>query len=518
MISSRVAIQGRWSVSATLCRFPLTCLALVLIMLAAWSTVVAHEKKGFVVLPNQAPRLSGPLGGEADTAEILATREQTGGSFGVWRYTSVLGGGPPLHIHRAEDEFFYVLSGEFYFQLGDCSITHTPAGSFIFIPKDMVHTFQHIGPEPGVLLGSVHPGGFEGLFQGLPGADAERLKALFKQYNMDIVGPPLHVATPRAPLTASRGKPSEKIVRIGVLAPGCHPPSATLDLLLQGLRDLGYVEGQNLAVEWRYSEGKAERFADLAAELVRLQVDVIVTMSTPAALAAKQATQTIPIVMVYVADPVGTGLVTTLARPGGNLTGVSDMATDLSAKRLELLKEAVPTLSRVAVLWNAADPGMVLRFREIEAAARVLGVTVQSHEVRSPQDFAQAFTAITQKRPDALFVVAEVLTLAHRCQVLDFAAQHRLPAMYEFGVFAREGGLMAYGPKLTDSFQRGAYYVDRILKGTKPAALPVEQPMNFELVINFKAAEALGLTIPPHLRVLADRGDREQENRCMRIW
>jgi putative tryptophan/tyrosine transport system substrate-binding protein len=518
MISSRVAIQGRWSVSATLCRLPLTCLALVLIMLAAWSTVVAHEKKGFVVLPNQAPRFSGPLGGEADTAEILATREQTGGSFGVWRYTSVLGGGPPLHIHRAEDEFFYVLSGEFYFQLGDCSITHTPAGSFIFIPKDMVHTFQHIGPEPGVLLGSVHPGGFEGLFQGLPGADAERLQALFKQHNMDIVGPPLQVATPRASLTASRGKSAEKIFRIGVLAPGCHPPSATLDLLLQGLRDLGYVEGQNLAVEWRYSEGKAERFADLAAELVRHQVDVIVTMSTPAALAAKQATQTIPIVMVYVADPVGTGLVTTLARPGGNLTGVSDMATDLSAKRLELLKEAVPTLSRVAVLWNAADPGMVLRFREIEAAARVLGVTVQSHEVRSPQDFAPAFTAITQKRPDALFVVAEVLTLAHRCQVLDFAAQHRLPAMYEFGVFAREGGLMAYGPKLTDSFQRGAYYVDRILKGTKPVDLPVEQPMNFELVVNFKAAEALGLTIPPHLLVLADRGDRGQENRCMRIW
>ena len=306
--------------------------------------------------------------------------------------------------------------------------------------------------------------------------------------------------------------------RLGVLAPGCHPPSATLDLLLQGLRDLGYTEGQNLAVEWRYSEGKAERFADLAAELVRLQVDVIVTMSTPAALAAKQATQTIPIVMVYVADPVGTGLVTNLARPGGNLTGVSDMATDLSAKRLELLKEAVPTLSRVAVLWNAADPGMVLRFREIEAAARVLGVTVQSHEVRSPQDFAQAFTAITQKRPDALFVVAEVLTLAHRCQVLDFAAQHRLPAMYEFGMFARDGGLMAYGPKLTDSFQRGAYYVDRILKGTKPVDLPVEQPMNFELVVNVKAAEALGLTIPPHLLGLADRGDRGQENRCMRIW
>ncbi len=183
----------------------------------------------------------------------------------------------------------------------------------------------------------------------------------------------------------SREKPSEKVFRIGVLSPGCHPPSAALDLLLQGLRDLGYAEGQNIAIEWRYSEGKAERFADLAAELVRHQVDLIVAMSTPAALAAKHATQTIPIVMVYVADPVGTGLVTSLARPGGNLTGVSDMATELSAKRLELLKEAVPTLSRVAVLWNAADPGMVLRFREIEAAARVLGVTLQSLEVRGPR-------------------------------------------------------------------------------------------------------------------------------------
>jgi putative ABC transport system substrate-binding protein len=518
MTSCLVAIQGRWSVSATMCRLPLTCLIIVLTMLSAWSTVVAHEKQGFVVLPNQAPRFLGPVGGEADTAEILATREQTGGSFGVWRYTSTLGGGPPLHIHRAEDEFFYVLSGEFYFQLGDCNIMRTPAGSFVFIPEDMVHTFQHIGPEPGVLLGSVHPGGFEGLFQGLPGADAETVKALFKKHNMDVVGPPLDIATPHPRFSALGGKLSEKIFRIGVLSPGCHPPSAALNLLLQGLRDRGYAEGQNLAIEWRYSEGKAERFADLAAELVRLQVDVIVAMSTPAALAAKHATQTIPIIMVYVADPVGTGLVASLARPGGNLTGVSDMATDLSAKRLELLKEAVPTLSRVAVLWNAADPGMVLRFREIEAAARVLGVTLQSQEVRSPQDFERAFTAMIRERPDALFVVAEVLTLSHRCQVLDFAAQNRLPAMYEFGVFAQDGGLMAYGPKLSDSFQRGAYYVDRILKGTTPAALPVEQPMNFELVVNFKAAEALGLTIPPHLLVLADRGDRGQENRCMRIW
>src|SRR5262249_17093063 len=295
------------------------------------------------------------------------------------------------------------------------------------------------------------------------------------------------------------------------------PPSAALDLFLQGLRDRGYAEGQNLAIEWRYSEGKAERFADLAADLVRLQVDVIVAMSTPAALAAKRATQTIPIIMVYVADPVGTGLVTSLARPGGNLTGVSDMATDLSSKRLELLKEAVPTLSRMAVLWNGGDPGMVLRFREIEAAAKVLGVTLQSLEGREPQDFERGFTAMTRERPDALFGGAEGLNLTHRCQVLEFAAPNRVPRMYEFGVFAQDGGLMAYGPTLTDSFQRGAYYVDRILKGTKPADLPVEQPMNFELVINLKAAEALGLSLPPDLLVLAHRGDGH-EHQCGRMW
>ncbi len=236
MQSCLVAIRSRWSVSVTTFLMPLACLVTVLIGLSTWSTVVAHEKQGFVVLPNQAPRFSGPVGGEADITEILATREQTGGSFGVWRYTKVLEGGPPLHIHRAEDEWFYVLSGEFYFQLGDC-IVHTPAGSFVFIPKDMVHTFQRVGSEPGVLLGSVHPGGFEGLFQGLPGADEEKVKALFKQYNMDIVGPPLEAATPRPPLTAARGKPSQKLLRIGVLSPGCHPPSAALNLLLQGLRD-----------------------------------------------------------------------------------------------------------------------------------------------------------------------------------------------------------------------------------------------------------------------------------------
>jgi putative ABC transport system substrate-binding protein len=444
----------------------------------------------------------------------------------VWRYTARPKDGPPLHINRAEDEFFYVLRGEFALQLGDC-LTVAPAGSFVYIPKDTIHTFQNVGTEPGEILGAVTPGGFEKFFVALPDADAETVRALFAQHAMNVVGPPLDVVMSPERLAALRRgvasakpstQPAAKTYRIGVLAPGCHPPAAALDILRQGLRDLGYVEGQNLLMEWRYSEGKAERFPELAAELVRQKVDLIVALSTPAALAAKHATQTIPVVMVYVADPVGTGLVTSLAQPGGTLTGVTDMATDLSGKRLELLKEAMPTLSRVAVLWNVTDPGMVLRFREIEAAARVLGLTLQSHEIRSPKDFERAFAAMRQARPDALFVVSEVLTITHRCQVLDFAAEQRLPTMAEFGMFAQDGGLMAYGPKLTDTFKRGAYYVDKILQGTKPANLPIEQPMNFELVINPKTAQTLGLRLPPTLLIQADRGDSGRDNRCARVW
>jgi putative ABC transport system substrate-binding protein len=249
---------------------------------------------------------------------------------------------------------------------------------------------------------------------------------------------------------------------------------------------------------------------------VTLGVDLIVAVSTPAALAAKQATRTIPIVMIYVADPVGSGLVASVGRPGGNVTGVTDMAAELSAKRLALLRETVPALSRVAVLWNAADPGMVLRYRQLEKAARVLGVALQSHEVRRPEDFERAFTAIGAGRADALFVVAEVLTLTHRCRVLDFATTRRLPAMYEFGVFARDGGLMAYGPKLTETFQRAAYYVDSILKGRRPAELPVESPRGLELVVNPGTAKTLGLTLPPAILAQADAAP--SQTRCTRVW
>jgi putative ABC transport system substrate-binding protein len=291
-----------------------------------------------------------------------------------------------------------------------------------------------------------------------------------------------------------------------------------LEVLFVRLRDLGYDEGQNLEIEWRYSEGKAERFPELANELVDLDVELIVAMSTPAALAAKKATSKVPIVMVYVADPVGTGLVAGLAKPGGNITGVSDMATKLSAKRLSLLKEVIPSVQRLAVLWNASDPGMVLRFKEIENAAEALGLTLQSLEVRSHADFGDAFAVMARDRPDALFVIAEVLTIAHRCRILNFANQNGIPAMYEFGLFALDGGLMAYGPKLTDTFRRAAYYVDEILKGAKPADLPVEQPMKIRLAVNLTTAKTLGVEIPPSILFQADQSEKGNNNQCSRVW
>jgi putative ABC transport system substrate-binding protein len=305
---------------------------------------------------------------------------------------------------------------------------------------------------------------------------------------------------------AALAQPSGKTYRIGLLLPALSqaPPAPTVRAFLLSLEKLGYVEGQNLAIERRYSEERPDRFPALAAELIQAKVDLIVAVSTPAALAAKQATQTIPVVMIYVGDPVGTGLVASLGRPGGNLTGVSDMATELSGKRLELLREATTRLSRVGVLWNSADPGMLLRAKEIQRAAQVLGVTVEPWGVQHPGEFDTVFAAMGAKPPDALFVVAEILTVTYRRRVLDFAASRRLPAMYEYGLFAREGGLMAYGPDLVGSFRRGAEYVDRVLRGTRPADLPVEQPSQLELVVNLKTAKALGKAIGPSLLIRAD--------------
>jgi putative ABC transport system substrate-binding protein len=264
------------------------------------------------------------------------------------------------------------------------------------------------------------------------------------------------------------------------------------------LRALGYVEGRNIAYEARFAEGRPERLPGLAAELLQLKVDLIVTQGGPSAVAAKQATSTIPIVMALPAgDAVAAGLITSLARPGGNVTGLTDESVQLSAKRLEILKQTVPKAAVIAVLWNANDEGMTLRYREIEKAARILNVAVQPLSVREPDDFAVAFSTMTRRRPDAMFLVADSLTILNRKRVVEFAATHRIPTMYEFGFIVRDGGLMSYGPSTEDNFRQAAHYIDRILKGAKPGDLPAEQPTRYYLTVNVKTAAALGLTIPP---------------------
>jgi len=274
--------------------------------------------------------------------------------------------------------------------------------------------------------------------------------------------------------------------------------------LFDGLRELGYVEGRNLIVERRYAEGHADRFPEFAAEMVRLKVDVIIVVTTPAALAAKKATTTIPIVHPAAIDPVGTGLIASLARPGGNVTGLSVLNAELSAKRLEVLKEVVPGLSRGALLWNAANPANTLAWKESEGAARALGVALQSQEVRDPKDFEGAFAMMAQQRPDVLLVLQDALTLEYRKEIIAFALKMRLPSMFVGKEWVVEGGLMSYGDRLPERYRRAADLVDRILKGEKPADLPVEQPTKFELVINLKTAKAIELAIPPALLARAD--------------
>jgi putative ABC transport system substrate-binding protein len=304
------------------------------------------------------------------------------------------------------------------------------------------------------------------------------------------------------PLPAN-AQQAPKVARIGVLLPGA-PPDALLEALRGGLRELGYTEGQNITFEVRYAEGKLDRLPALAAELVHLRVDIITTISTPAALAAKQSTGTIPIVFTAVGDPVGAGVVESLARPGGNLTGMSLLATELSGKRLELLREAVPNASRVAMLWNSTNPGMFLRAREAEAAAKLLGMTLISLGVHDLDTFDSAFARITRDRPDALLTLVDPFTRLHRKRIVEFAAQHHLPEIYEAREFADAGGLMAYGPSLADQERRAATYIDKILRGAKPSELPAEQPTKIELVINLKTAKALGLTIPQPVLLRAD--------------
>jgi putative ABC transport system substrate-binding protein len=308
-----------------------------------------------------------------------------------------------------------------------------------------------------------------------------------------------------APLLAG-SQPAQKVFRVGFLAIG-GPTSdgAPPGPLREDLRGLGYVEGKNVAYEARFAEGMAERLPGLAAELVRLKVDVIATNGGPATMAAKQATSTIPIVMAVAAgDAVATGLVASLARPGANVTGMTDESIQLSAKRMELLKEAVPKAALIAVLWNANDQGMTLRYREIEKAARTLRVEVQALGVREPDDFAAAFSAMTRRRPDAMFLVADGLTTMNRKRFVEFAATHRIPAMYEWNFIVREGGLMSYGVSVEDSFHQAALYIDRIFKGANPADLPAEQPTRYYFAVNLKTAATLGLTIPPSLLLRTD--------------
>jgi len=298
----------------------------------------------------------------------------------------------------------------------------------------------------------------------------------------------------------------KKVPLIGFL---CGPSLASItplaDAFRQGLRELGYVEGQSLAIEWRSAEGVNERLPNLAAELVKLKVDVILTRGTPATQAAKKATQTIPIVMTGGSDPLGTGLVTSLARPGGNVTGLTDVYSDLGGKQLELLKEASSKVSRVAVLWDPANPGNTTWLRGMKVAAGALSLTLQPVEVQGPNDLQPAFSTVKRERARALSVLSNAVTTTYRTRIVDFAAKSRLPTMYPDREAVETGGLMSYGPNLSDMWRRAATYVDKILKGTKPADLPVEQPTKFELVINLKTAKQIGLTIPPELLARANR-------------
>ena len=299
---------------------------------------------------------------------------------------------------------------------------------------------------------------------------------------------------------------AKKVPLIGFLtASSPSSISARIEAFRQGLRELGYVEGKNIAIEYRYAEGKQDRLSEFVAELVRLKVDVIVTGGPPPTRAAKEATNSIPIVMAQDTDPVGNGFVASLARPGGNITGLSNLAPELSGKRLELLKEVVPRLSRVAVLGTSTNPGNVQQLRETELAAGALGVKLQYLDVRNSEDIDTAFREARKGRADVVLVLGSPVVFIQRTQVAELALKSQLPAIYGSSEYADVGGLMTYGVNILDLHRRAATYVDKILKGRKPADLPVEQPMKFELVINLKAAKQIGLTIPQSVLFRADK-------------
>ena len=305
--------------------------------------------------------------------------------------------------------------------------------------------------------------------------------------------------------TGAEAQQPKKIPKVGILLPGTRLTYATrVDAFSNGLRDLGYIEGQSVATEWRFTEGKSERLGDLATELVRLKMDVIVTSTTPVAQAVLRASRTVPVVMAASADPVGTGLVASLARPGGSVTGLSMLGPESDGRALELLHEAFPRVARVAFLWDPNNAGMASRLKALEAVGQTLRLQIQSAEVRGPTGLENTLDSAIARHSDALFVPAGFASV-YRRRIIEFAAQKRLPAMYNDSESAEAGGLMSYGVYLPALFHRAATYVDKILKGTKPADLPVEQPTKFELVISLKTAKQIGLTIPPNVLARADR-------------
>ena len=294
---------------------------------------------------------------------------------------------------------------------------------------------------------------------------------------------------------------SGKIWRVGFVA---HRYEKFYDPLFAGLRELGYVEGQNLVVERRYAEGHAEHFKDIAQELVKLNVDAIIVVTTPAAMAARNETKTIPIIHPAAIDPVGTGLIASLAHPGGNVTGLAVLNAETSAKRVELMREVLPGISKGVVLWNSANPANSLAFRETESAGLKLGVKLLSQEVRSPKEFEAAFAAISSQHPDILIVVQDALTLEYRKEIIDFTLRNKLPSMFVGKEWVEEGGLMSYGDRLPERYRRAADLVDKVLRGAKPADIPVEQPTTFELAVNLRTARSMGLALSPAFLARAD--------------
>jgi len=296
-----------------------------------------------------------------------------------------------------------------------------------------------------------------------------------------------------------------KTPRIGFMGNSTAALEANLvDAFREGLREHGYEEGRNIVIEYRWADGKYERFPALVAELIAAKVEVIVTAGTPAALAMKKATTTVPLVMVAVGDPVGTGLVPSLARPGANLTGLSSVAPDLEGKRLQLLREVVPALSHVAMFINSLNPFHVSSMRQARAAAQSMGIKLQLHDIRKSEDLDDAFAAIRKERPDAVLILADRVFLHNRERMIDFTKEQRLPNVNAYKELVEVGGLMSYGPSYEDMHKRAAIYVDKILKGAKPADLPIEQPSKFTFIVNLKAAKALGVTVPSQLLGLAD--------------